>query len=132
MSAYLRECVPSRFLVSPQHPNPPDDSAETVSPDEGFIEFYVTLSVSDQKGFRHAGSNVEVLKERSRFVREGGVWLYRDGKSVTVAVLEDGGKTALSADVLALAEAASAAVAEKSPDFDAIAAAGIAAASAGC
>lgn len=93
------------------HPPPESPSlrlpaAETVSPDEGFITFYVTLSVSDQKGFRHEGTNVEVLKERSRFVRESGKWLYRDGKSETVAVVEKGGDIGVSGKVLDMASAA--------------------------
>lgn len=49
--------------------------------DEAFVSFKAESKVIGQKGYRQKGSAMEILTERSRFLREDGRWLFRHGDS---------------------------------------------------
>lgn len=49
------------------------------NPDEAFVSFVADFKIVGQKGDRQAGSKLQQLKERSRFLRVDGKWMYIDG-----------------------------------------------------
>jgi len=48
-------------------------------PEEAFVTFQTWFKVKGQKGQRAQGFHTQSFVERSRFLREGGRWLYVDG-----------------------------------------------------
>ena len=48
--------------------------------DEQYVTFQASFRVVNQIRQRQRGSLLQTLKERSRFLREGGRWLYVDGE----------------------------------------------------
>jgi SEC-C motif domain protein len=49
--------------------------------DESFVTFQAWFKFIGQQGQRQKGTKLETLKERSRFVREDGKWLYISGST---------------------------------------------------
>ena len=49
--------------------------------DEGYVTFEASFRVVDQKGQRQKGNVLQKLRERSRFLKEDGQWLYVDGET---------------------------------------------------
>lgn len=47
--------------------------------DEQYVTFQVTFRVVNQKGQKQKGNVLQTLREKSRFLREGGEWLYVGG-----------------------------------------------------
>ena len=50
------------------------------SPDEAFVTFQTWFKVRGQQGQRAQGWHTQSIKERSRFLRDGGRWQYVDGE----------------------------------------------------
>lgn len=53
---------------------------EDVSDTEAFVTFQVYFKVRKQQGSRAQGFHVQTFIEKSRFLKEGGKWLYVDGE----------------------------------------------------
>lgn len=52
---------------------------------EGYVTFEASFRVVNQKGQRQKGNVLQKLRERSRFLREDGQWLYVDGETDVTA-----------------------------------------------
>ena len=53
--------------------------------DEGYVTFEASFRVVNQKGQRQKGNVLQKLRERSRFLKEDGQWLYVDGDTDVTA-----------------------------------------------
>lgn len=71
--------APSAETTAPPHLPCPLAQIESEEPGEGADEAFVSFTVQSRPNAPGSqGKPPEVQKERSRFVREGGAWLYRD------------------------------------------------------